>query len=697
MISSDLMSNILRKVLSLIFTIGFIFSVNSQVRDSFQINSFSKVKDELKKSLLIADELEHSGKYIEAYMKYTEVGKMASEAGKLDYANDIYSIAITLREKHNLQIPYTYADRNLAFLNLCYHLRQHMNEKSVYWHKVAIQQTQADSDTLTMLKLYKSFALYYMDNYDNENAIRINQIALPISKAFGDTVEYAINLLDFSDLLNKEGRFKSADSISDIGYKLIHDYELRNNIMHSTKWSFWFIQLKAFIYFNRGDFNASERLYMTCLDSIKSFHSKGGIKHEDLEYVTNIRLGKLYYELGNYNSADVLFVAADKILGDPENIGFNKSFLYDNMLQTYRKAGLYKKAFEVSEKYRNYIDDLNREARKQHDIFLKDIDLLHMENDEKELEILRQEKHQESKDAQLTYLGIGIFAVGVIALLLLLFYQRQNRTNKQLVRMNSTIAEQRDQITSSIEYAKKIQKAILPSNELMKICLPFSYVFYRPRDIVSGDFYWVHTLGEKVLVACADSTGHGVPGAIVSMIGNNGLDTCVNEYGLTKPAQILDALNKYVEETFDKSNDTVNDGMDIALCLFDFEKNQVEYSGANIPLYMVKGNELMVTKADKQPIGRYEYRKPFTNHTLNLNEVDNIYMCSDGIQDQFGGSKGKKFKIRRLRRLLIELSQHDINKQKGMLHETFLDWKEDEDQVDDVCFIGIHVGGPSMN
>ena len=193
----------LRKFLFLLFIIGFIFSANTQIRDSFQINSFSKVKDDLKKSLLIADDLEHSGEYVMAYMKYTEVGKMASEAGKLDYANDIYIIAITLREKHNLQIPHTYADRNLAFLNLCNHLRQNMNEKSVFWHKLAIQQTQADADTLTMLKIYKSFALYYMDNYDNENAIRINQIALPISKSFGDTVEYAINLLDFSDLLNK--------------------------------------------------------------------------------------------------------------------------------------------------------------------------------------------------------------------------------------------------------------------------------------------------------------------------------------------------------------------------------------------------------------------------------------------------------------------------------------------------------------
>jgi serine phosphatase RsbU (regulator of sigma subunit) len=176
------------------------------------------------------------------------------------------------------------------------------------------------------------------------------------------------------------------------------------------------------------------------------------------------------------------------------------------------------------------------------------------------------------------------------------------------------------------------------------------------------------------------------------MIGNNGLNTCINEYGLSKPSQILEALNKYVEETFDKSEDKVNDGMDIALCLIDFENKTLEYSGANMPLYTVRGNVLDVIKADKQPIGRFDYRKPFTNHVISLNDVDNVYLASDGIQDQFGGAKGKKFKLRRLKRLLVELSQHPINEQQKLLNETFLDWKEDEEQVDDVCFIGIHLG-----
>lgn len=649
-------------------------------------------KDKLKELLLVADQFENQGRYIEAYQKYTQVGKMATEAGNFDFASEIYLKAITIRKIYDLKIPFFYSDRNLAYLNLCKHLRQTHNEKSTFWHLEGIKQSKEDKDTLTLLKLYKSFTLDYINKYENQAAINVIEKALPISLAFRDTVEYAINLLDYSDLLNKEGKYAAADSVAYVGYKLIHDYEITNKIKHSTKWSFWFIQLKAFIYFNEGELKKSEQYFRACVDSINNFEKSGGVSHADLFYVTNIRLGKLYYALGNYLLADEYFIRAEEILNNPNNVGFNRVFLYDNMVQTYQKAGLYKKAYETSEKYRKYIGDLNKKAQKQHNLFLKDIAERDIESAKNQIQNLKREATLKEQDVKMTYLAIGIFAVGIIALLLLFFFQRQNKTNRQLLIMNKTIGEQRDEITASIEYAKKIQKAILPSNELMKICLPFSYVYYRPRDIVSGDFYWVHTIGEKVLVACADSTGHGVPGAIVSMIGNNGLDTCVNEYGLSKPAQILDALNKYVEETFEKSSDTVNDGMDIALCLFDFAENTVEYSGANIPLYMVSNANLMVIKPDKQPIGRYEYRQPFTNHKLSLDDVDNIYICSDGLQDQFGGAKGKKFKIKRLKRLLVELSQQDINKQKGMLNDTFMDWKEGEDQVDDVCFIGIHTG-----
>ena len=647
-------------------------------------------KDQLRKILIKADELCQQKQFIEAYCEYTKAGALASASGKLDFASEIYYRAIKLRDSYDLEISPAYKDRNLAYLNLCEHARQKRSDQCVFYHQMGIHQCIADEDTLSLLKLYKSLSLYYMDIHEDHEALEINHLSLPISLAYGDTVEYAINLLDYSDLLNKQKDYRAADSVAKVGYNIIQEYELHHDLKQHIKWSFWFLELRGSIYLSEDSLSESEKFFQRCLDSIVDFRKRGGMDHEDLEYVTKIRFGILYYELGNYNAADEMFLSAEKILENPKNFSFNKAFLYEHMLQTYKKAGVYQKAFEASEKYRALMDEMNKQAQERHEVFSKDIATLHFENTEKELEIVRQERDQERQESQVAYLIIAIFAIGIIALSLLLFSQRQNRSNKQLLKMNKTIADQKDQITASIEYAKKIQKAILPSNELMKICLPFSYVFYEPRDIVSGDFYWVASLGEKVLIACADSTGHGVPGAIVSMIGNNGLNTCINEYGLTKPAQILDALTKYVEETFDKSADAVRDGMDIALCLIDFEQRQLEYSGANIPLYTVSGTELAVYKPDKQPVGRYEYRQPFTNHIVSLRGVDNIYMCSDGIQDQFGGASGKKFKIRRLKRLLVELSQQDITNQKKMLEETFHDWKTGQEQVDDVCFIGIN-------
>jgi serine phosphatase RsbU (regulator of sigma subunit) len=658
---------------------------------AFTYDNNHEHKDKLREILIKADSFCNTGKYIHAYCEYTKAGTMAYESGKFDFASEIYYRAIKLRDSYDLEISPDFKDRNLAYLNLCEHARQKRSDQCVFYHQMGIHQCVADEDTLSLLRLYKSLSLYYMDIHEEDDALKINRKALPISLAFSDTVEYVINLLDYSDLLNKQKDYRSADSVAKVGFELIHSYEIRHNVKNEIKWSFWFIQLRGSIFLSEDSLLESEKLFQTCLDSINDFKNRGGIDHSDLEYVTKIRLGMLYYELGNYKSADEMFLAAERLLEKPENFSFNKAFLYEHMLQTYKKAGVYQKAFEASEKYRFFMDEISKQAQEKHAVFSKDIATLHFENTEKELEIVRQERDQEKKDSQLTYLGIAIFAIGIIALLLLLFTRKQNRSNKQLIKMNDTISEQRDQITSSIEYAKKIQKAILPSNELMKICLPFSYVFYEPRDIVSGDFYWVSSVDKKVLVACADSTGHGVPGAIVSMIGNNGLNNCINEYGLTKPSQILDALTKYVEETFDKSVDAVRDGMDIALCLIDFENNKLEYSGANIPLYTTRGTELSVVKPDKQPIGKYEYRKPFTNHTINLVGVDNIYMCSDGIQDQFGGAKGKKFKIRRLKRLLMELSQQKLSRQKEMLKETFMEWKDGQEQVDDVCFIGITI------
>lgn len=229
--------------------------------------------------------------------------------------------------------------------------------------------------------------------------------------------------------------------------------------------------------------------------------------------------------------------------------------------------------------------------------------------------------------------------------------------------------------------------------KLIKSALPNSFVYFRPKDIVSGDFYWLNQLDDKVLIAAIDCTGHGVPGALVSVVGANGLNRCVKEFNLSKPAEIFDKLTDLVKETFETDEDTVKDGMDGALCSVDFKHKIVEYAGANNPFWLLRANgeDMEEIKADKQPIGEFDHRKPFTNHRLQLEDGDTFYIFSDGYVDQFGGPKGKKLKYKALKELLVKNRDLSMPEQIHLIDLAFKAWQGNLEQLDDVCIIGVRV------
>ncbi|MEW6469627.1 MAG: SpoIIE family protein phosphatase [Bacteroidota bacterium] len=287
----------------------------------------------------------------------------------------------------------------------------------------------------------------------------------------------------------------------------------------------------------------------------------------------------------------------------------------------------------------------------------------------------------------------------------------QNLENKvvertqEIHRQKEMVEEKNREILDSINYAKRLQGAILPPIEKVKEHLPHSFILFKPKDIISGDFYWMQKVagfrsgagrnesGEIILIAAVDCTGHGVPGAMVSVVGANSLDRCVKEFGLRKPADIMDKLNDLVTETFETRDGEVRDGMDMTLCSIDLKQGKLEFAGANNPLWIVRNGakEIEEIKSDKQPIGKFEFRKPFTNHQLQLSKGDCIYLFSDGYADQFGGPKGKKFKYKTLKELLVNVHEKSMEEQLKALDETFEAWKGDLLQVDDVCVIGIKV------
>lgn len=347
-----------------------------------------------------------------------------------------------------------------------------------------------------------------------------------------------------------------------------------------------------------------------------------------------------------------------------------------------------------------------------------------------------------------------IFWISVAVIVILLglawvFYNRykqKQKANEQLEKFNREIKEQRDiieeknrDIMDSIRYAKRIQTAILPAHEMMDEHLNEYFVLYKPKDIVSGDFYWAQMAEErnskKILFAAVDCTGHGVPGAFVSIVGFNGLNRAVKEFRLNQPSLILDRLNAIVEETFrhhGKDGEDIKDGMDISLCSLEYkDKNTatVQWAGANNPLWVVrkgqgdrgqgdkgqgqensdekKNNSSIVThqsspitdtslfteiKADKQPIGAYLDRKPFSNHTFELVKGDTLYIFTDGYADQFGGEKGKKFKYTSMRDLLLSVQHLPMKEQREKLNDTIDAWMHNSfEQIDDMCIIGVRV------
>ncbi|HTF06309.1 MAG TPA: SpoIIE family protein phosphatase [Bacteroidia bacterium] len=274
----------------------------------------------------------------------------------------------------------------------------------------------------------------------------------------------------------------------------------------------------------------------------------------------------------------------------------------------------------------------------------------------------------------------------------IMFVKFRGDAGKQINLQKLELEVKNKEVKDSIAYAERIQKAILPSHRTVEYILPGSFVMYLPKDIVSGDFYWVEKKNDRVFFAVADCTGHGVPGAMMSVICQNALNRVLNEFNLTQPAAMLDKLNDLVEEAFAKSGADIRDGMDIALCSYSATSQTIEYAGANNALYYVNKGVPGEIKGDRQPIGRFESKVPFKNHEVKLNAGDFVYLFSDGIADQFGGPQGKKFKYKRVKEILLTNATKPVNDQKNELLTAFRAWKGNLEQVDDVCVLGVRIG-----
>lgn len=407
----------------------------------------------------------------------------------------------------------------------------------------------------------------------------------------------------------------------------------------------------------------------------------------------------------------------------PHILGGELDHLSEDYYQLYAyyksRIGDFDSAYSALESYLDLkeISDVEKHAN---DLIARDIRFQwESKNLERENEFAAERlKDQEEINRQQNYIYLSV--IGLIVVLVSLFFivqsnRRSRRTNELLSQKNKLINDQKEiveernrSISDSINYAKRLQTAILPTPEEVNSQLPNSFLFFKPKDVVSGDFHWFEAKEEAIYIAVADCTGHGVPGAMVSVVCSNAMNQAVNEFGLTSPALILDKTRELVIQRFQKSGEVVVDGMDIVFCAVAKNKQSLVFAGANNPLWIARKNQfidrnkydvptegaefsLIEIKGDKQPVGQYARMEPFKEQWVELFPGDTMYLSSDGFADQFGGERGKKFKYAALREFLLSIKNLSMHEQRDCLEQCFENWKGDLEQVDDLCVIGFSV------
>lgn len=302
------------------------------------------------------------------------------------------------------------------------------------------------------------------------------------------------------------------------------------------------------------------------------------------------------------------------------------------------------------------------------------------------------------RDAELekSRIGLGLLAMALLAFLLggLVIYQKYGvvRRQRDLIQTQKGELEKKNKsVLDSIRYAQRIQGALLPSLKKVTEIFPDSFILYKPKDIVAGDFYWLDQQGNRILFAVADCTGHGVPGALVSVICIAGLRRAVKELQLTDPAEILNQTREFILSEFHKSAERVDDGMDISLACLEKDSMMLHWSGAMNPLYIWREGELIQLAGDRFPVGAAPEVRPFSRHRIQLNQGDMLFLLTDGYADQFNGRTGKKFTTPKLRALLREIGHLTPGEQVKELTRRHTEWRGEKIQVDDICIWGIRI------
>ncbi len=539
-----------------------------------------------------------------------------------------------------------------------------------------------------MASAYTNIGLVYFNEANYTPAMDNMRKALIIQKELGDKNGIGTCLVNMGAICTDQGKLSEALEHYMEALPLYQEVGNKNAI--------------AAVYSNmgdvrmeKGDYPQALQYYFKSLNTYHEMKAKNGIGW-DLCGIAGI-----YTKQKNYKEAKTYLDSALDMAKEIDNKQMETA-VYNMRIQFDSASGNYKA--EVSD-YREYLV--------HHDSLINQANTKKMVQEQMNYEFEQKQAaekaEQDNKDAiaerdkNRQRIILNSFMGGFVLMLTLVFfifrgYRQKQKANIIITQQNEEVVRQKEllevknkEILDSIIYAKRLQDAILPPMKLIKQFFPESFVLYKPKDIVAGDFYWMERAGDNILIAAADCTGHGVPGAMVSVVCSSALNRTVKEFHITEPGKILDKVRELVLETFEKSESNVQDGMDISLCCLNTKTNEIQWSGAYNSLWYIQNGIMHEVDADKQPIGKKEKPAPFNTHKLNLQKGDILYLLTDGYADQFGGPQGKKFKYKQLHDLLLTNANASMEKQKNILETSLEGWKGNLEQVDDVLVIGIRV------
>ena len=653
-----------------------------------QQGDYDKALDYYTQSLKIVEEI--GDKRVMA-SSLNSIGNIYNQQGDYDKALDYYTQSLKILEEIGDKRVMASSLNNIGNI----YLDQGDYDKAIDHNTQSLKIREEIGDKRGIAISLNSIGIIYKNQGDYDKAIDHYTQSLKIREEIGDKKGVANSLNNIGNIYYDQGDYDKALDYYTQSLKIVEEIGDKSGMANS-------LNNIGIIYRRQGDYDKAMDYNTRSLKIREEIGDKQGIAN------SLNSIGNIYYEQGDYDRA-LKYGSRSLLIAQEIGAVIQTKEAADLLWYTNKKLGKYKAALEMHELYIETRDSIASEENQKAVIrqeykyayekqaaadSVKAAEANKVKDALLSAEVAKNEQQQQQKYFLYAGLSLALVFGGFI-------FNRFRVTNKQkgvieakkqeVDQAYDALEEKNQEIMDSIAYAKRIQTAILPPDRLIKEYLNDSFILYKPKDVVAGDFYWMEPKNGKVLFAAADCTGHGVPGAMVSVICNNGLNRATREFGLTDPGEILTKTRDLVISEFEKSEEEVKDGMDIALC--SLEGNQVKFAGANNPLWIIRkgSEEVEEIKADKQPIGKYAEPKPFTSHSIELNAGDTLYTFSDGFADQFGGEKGKKFKAKNFKSLLLSIQNESMERQKELIDEAFENWRGKLEQLDDVCVIGVRV------